>query len=330
MKEVFVDVRPWNKDIVISALESGADGVIVEDKDIEKVRELGRIKVIAKNGDITLDKDIVEVTLATKEDERKIAKLQGQKVIVYTKVWTIIPLENLIAETDGLYSVVSNVDEAKTAIGILEKGVDGIVIRNTNPVDVRNIVSSVKSSSNTITLQELVIKKITILGLGDRVCVDTCTNMKIGQGMLVGNTSDGFLLVHSETLENPYVEPRPFRVNAGGVHAYILTLNQKTRYLSELKSGDSVLIVDANGNSQPAIVGRVKIEKRPLLLVECEYNKKPVSLILQNAETINLTQVDGKPISVVKIKPGDKVLGYVEEKGGRHFGTKIEESISER
>ena len=57
--------------------------------------------------------------------------------------------------------------------------------------------------------------------MGDRVCVDTCANMGLGEGMLVGNSSGGLFLVHAESLENPYVAPRPFRVNAGPVHAYI-------------------------------------------------------------------------------------------------------------
>ena len=76
--------------------------------------------------------------------------------------------------------------------------------------------------------------------MGDRVCVDTCTQMEPGQGMLVGNTTEGFLLVHSESIENPYVAARPFRVNAGAVHAYALCPGGRTRYLSELKAGDEV------------------------------------------------------------------------------------------
>jgi len=39
--------------------------------------------------------------------------------------------------------------------------------------------------------------------------------------------------------------------------------------------------------------------------------------------------LDGHAISVVKIKPGDKVLGYAEE-AGRHFGHKVKETITEK
>jgi len=151
----------------------------------------------------------------------------------------------------------------------------------------------------------------------------------MGQGMLVGNSSSALFLVHSESIENPYVTPRPFRVNAGPVHAYTRIPGGKTKYLSELSAGDQVLIVDFKGNTTTGIVGRLKIEKRPLMLVKAVIGDKEISSIVQNAETIRLTDPQGKALSVVSLVPGDKVLAAVEE-GGRHFGIKIEESITEK
>jgi 3-dehydroquinate synthase II len=153
--------------------------------------------------------------------------------------------------------------------------------------------------------------------------------MSIGHGMLVGNSSSALFLVHSESIENPYVSPRPFRVNAGAVHAYTKVPGGKTRYLSELAAGDRVLISDFRGVSTTGIVGRLKIEKRPLMLITASVSGINVTTILQNAETIRLTAPDGKPVSVVSLQPGDKVLVAVEE-GGRHFGHKIEETITEK
>jgi 3-dehydroquinate synthase II len=178
-------------------------------------------------------------------------------------------------------------------------------------------------------LQVAEISEITSVGMGDRVCVDTCTAMAIGQGMLVGNSSSGLFLVHSESVTNPYVSPRPFRVNAGAVHAYTRVPGGKTRYLSELSAGDPVFITDFKGTSFPAVVGRVKIEKRPMMLLKAVVDGVEITTILQNAETIRLTSPDGQPLSVVSLKPGDKVLTAVEA-GGRHFGYKIEETILEK
>ncbi len=39
----------------------------------------------------------------------------------------------------------------------------------------------------------------------------------------------------------------------------------RTAYLSELKTGEEVLVCDAAGRERTAIVGRVKIEARPLV-----------------------------------------------------------------
>jgi 3-dehydroquinate synthase II len=178
----------------------------------------------------------------------------------------------------------------------------------------------------------LVIATITAakqLGMGDRSCLDTCTQMTLGEGILIGNTASGFFLVHSESVENPYVASRPFRVNAGAVHAYTLTPGGKTKYLADLKAGDEVMLVNFQGKSQTAYLGRNKIEKRPMMLIEAEAQGQPISLVMQNAETIRLVSPDGKPISITALKPGDKVLGHI-EKAGRHFGMQVDETLIER
>lgn len=54
----------------------------------------------------------------------------------------------------------------------------------------------------------------------------------------------------------------------GPVHAYVAVPGEKTSYLSELKAGREVVVVDQNGIQRTAIVGRVKIETRPLILIE--------------------------------------------------------------
>ena len=49
------------------------------------------------------------------------------------------------------------------------------------------------------------------------------------------------------------------------VHAYTACPNNQTAYLAELKSGKEVLVVDGEGRQRSAIIGRVKIETRPLV-----------------------------------------------------------------
>ena len=153
--------------------------------------------------------------------------------------------------------------------------------------------------------------------------------MHEGQGALVGNSAGFLFLVQAETRENPYVAPRPFRINAGAVHAYIRAPEGRTRYLSELQAGDRVLVVDASGNTVEAVVGRSKIERRPLLLVEAETPSGRGGIVLQNAETICLTSPDGEAVSVGALEPGTRVL-VAEEAAARHFGMAVDESIMEK
>ncbi len=330
MKTVWIKASPWKKEIVTTALESGADAIVVPRGYSSKVKKLGMMTTIAPDGDLKLDKDVVEWEIKSKADEERILKLsKTKKVIVKTGDWTVIPLENLIAQTGNLIVEVKNTTEAKTMMKVLEKGVDGVLLNTRDINEIKKTIKVVKDVSERVPLQIAQVTRIEPLGMGDRVCIDTCTNMTIGEGMLTGNSSGGLFLVHSESIENPYVEPRPFRVNAGPVHAYVRVPDGKTRYLSELKSGDEATIVNHRGLCQKSVVGRIKVEKRPLMLVEAECKKKTISTILQNAETIRLTQPSGNPLSVVDLKKGSKILAFVEE-AGRHFGMKIKETITEK
>ena len=167
------------------------------------------------------------------------------------------------------------------------------------------------------------------VGMGHRVCVDTCSMLSRGQGMLTGNSSAFTFLVHAETEHNEYVAARPFRINAGGVHCYALLPGDRTRYLEELKAGDETLIVGADGSSSLAVVGRVKVEARPMLYIEAENAEgQRGGVFLQNAETIRLVRRDGRPVSVVSLREGDEVLCHFDS-AGRHFGMRIEEDIKE-
>ncbi len=330
MKKIWVKVDPWNKKMVTTALEGGADGIMVPKGYSKKVKELGVIQTISEDGDLKLGKDVVLFTIKSGKDEEEIVKLcQSKKVILQCTDWTVIPLENLIAKGADVIAQVNNFEEAQTALGILEKGVNHILFHTNDVIELKKALSLIKAVEDKTALEEAEIVEVTPVGMGDRVCVDTCTSMTLGQGILVGNSSSALFLIHAETVSNPYVAPRPFRINAGPVHAYTRVPGGKTRYLSELSAGDHVLIVDFQGNTSVGAVGRLKIEKRPLMLIKAVVGDRKITTIVQNAETIRLTNPKGKPVSVVSLLPGDKVLVAV-EKGGRHFGHKIDETITEK
>ena len=330
MKQVWVKVDPLNKKLVTAALEGGADAVWVPEGRVKEVKALGLIQVIAPDGDLVPGQDFREVAITGLDQEAEVLKLALKgPVVVRTPDWTIIPLENLVAQSRNIWVEVTDAAQARTFLGVLERGVDGLVVTAQNAGVIKEIARLVREASPPVALTTAKITQVRALGMGDRVCVDTCTNMGPGEGMLVGNSSGGLFLVHAESLENPYVAPRPFRVNAGPVHAYIRVTGNKTKYLGELQAGEEVLIVDHTGRTYPGVVGRVKVERRPLMLVAAAVAGQEITTILQNAETISLTRPSGEAVSIVTLQPGDEVLVALEE-AGRHFGHKIQETILEK
>ncbi len=357
----FAWIRPngtWKdrKDAIVDALESGFDHIIDFDN-AETIKELGSVTIISdkKDADITLiglDKKIsvddvkkeqekgkqvaAYVEINNKEDELLVSKLGAvaDYIILKGKNWKVIPLENIIAslqERDSKIIVdVPNYEEAKLALETMEHGSDGVLLSSNDGAEIRKLGELIdKASKETYDLKAATVTKVESVGIGDRVCIDTCSMMQVGEGMLVGSFSSGLFLIHSETLDSEYVASRPFRVNAGAVHAYVMTPGNKTRYLSEIEAGDEVVTINANGEASTTIVGRSKIEKRPLLLVEAEYEGVKIRTLVQNAETIRLVNDKKEPLSVAKLKVGDKVLAYFSD-SARHFGMAIEEQIIEK
>lgn len=298
------------------------------------IKNLGRIKIIGKDFcDLREGKEIGIITITSKEDEKKAIELSRKFEYLIVTCKEVIPLENLLAQSSGkIIARVKNAQEANIALNVLERGVDGILI---SPEDVSEIrkTKEILEKANLVKI-DLVEAKITqirnVSNVGDRVCVDTIALMQEGEGMLVGNNSNGFFLVQAECIANPFIEPRPFRVNAGAVHLYTLSSEGKTRYLAELSNNDEVLIVNTEGVGKVTSVGRTKTERRPLIFVEAVSQDQKIRVFLQNAETINLIGKDRKPISIAQLKEGDVVLVHIGKKAGRHLGTAIEETIIEK
>jgi 3-dehydroquinate synthase II len=275
-------------------------------------------------------KTALRVTIQGKEDENKAAKaadLGVDYVIIKCLDWRVIPLENLIAKGRGKSTLIAEVttsEDAKVVLEALELGTDGVLLKTGNPNELEKTIKLIKAQTPKMVLTPAKILSIKPIG------VDTVDLMIPGEGMLVGCQSAGFFLVEAEVNENPYVQSRPFRVNAGPASHYTLTSTQSTRYLSELKAGDEVLIVNREGKVRLTNVGRSKIEFRPLILIEAQAADTKIKTILQNAETIRLvTPKSSKPVT--ELKPNDEVLVHIAAKGGRHFGISVpEETVIEK
>ncbi|MDR0319071.1 MAG: 3-dehydroquinate synthase II [Nitrososphaerota archaeon] len=279
---------------------------------------------------------ILKICISDKATENLIVKAAekgASYLIISTTNWRIIPLENLIARIKGkskLIAEVTTAEEAKVALETLELGTDGVLLKPSQPEELLKTIAIVKPEALRL---EMAVAKIVFtksIGNGARVCVDTCDLMTQNEGMLVGSQSAGLFLVEAEVNENPYVASRPFRVNAGSLSMYTLGNLQTTRYLQEFKAGDEVVIVNHEGKTRKANVGRIKIEVRPLILIEAQVEDKLIKTILQNAETIRVVTPKGsKPVT--ELKQGDEVIVHLAAKGGRHFGTSVpDETVIEK
>ncbi len=324
-KLIFFLACPYVQSEASLALEGGVHGLIVEPEHVEEASRQARITVW-NLADIPLR----QVNVRADEEAAGAVLATGQSVLLAPE-WEVIPVENLItrrSDESKLALAVDNLERARLAANIMELGADVIVVTPKALPDLPAIMDATRAGAGSLELTPAVITAIEPVGLGNRVCVDTLSMFSKGEGVLSGDSSAFTFLTHAETELNEFVASRPFRVNAGAVHAYIFLPDDRTAYLSEVKSGQEVLAVSFTGQTRSVIVGRAKQEVRPMLKVSAEAAGQRGSIFLQNAETICLTRPDGSPVSVVDLEIGDAVLCRLDA-AGRHFGRRIEEHISE-
>ncbi|MDG6928443.1 MAG: 3-dehydroquinate synthase [Nitrososphaerota archaeon] len=343
-REIVVDITdsPERSVAVVEAGKVGATGLLVRGELPAGAGADGFFAVALSGGDVALTdpskpggpRTAVWIEVHGPADVQKgidAAKSGHGRVIVRCNDWKVIPLENLIAAFNGtaskLLAYIDSRDEARLAFSVLEKGVDGIVVpAAVLPSVDSELLSFLRGGRRKLT--PAVVTRVADIGMGDRACVDTTSMLEEGEGMLVGSKSDFFFLVHSETIRSEYIPTRPFRVNAGAVHSYLLG-EGRTSYLSELRAGMNVQAVSKEGATRTVSVGRVKLERRPMTLVEAEAEGRSGSIILQKAETVRLVTPGDSPVAVTDLKVGDRVLVHAVDTQGRHFGMEIDEFLLE-
>jgi 3-amino-4-hydroxybenzoic acid synthase len=282
------------------------------------------------------------VQVGTVVDVRDAAGVEQACQAARSERWTLmrfadptkIPLEIVLAASDGVsghtVSVVGDLAEAEVVAAVLEKGPHGVALVTADPDDVERLSALRRSSTPPLALEELEVRTLRDLGVGDRACVDTCSLFAPDEGLLIGSFSRGLLLACSETHPLPYMPTRPFRVNAGAVHSYVLRDPTRTAYLSELHSGQTVLGVDVHGATRPLVVGRVKIERRPLIGVNVgTLEGDEFGIVAQNDWHVRMLGPDGRVHNITELRPGDRLLGY-RLTAQRHVGLPMSEFCQEQ
>lgn len=251
---------------------------------------------------------------------------------------TNIPLELVIATLQATSTVLvksiapGDVDDAVVTLGVMEVGADGVLFtpRDQGEYDALAKRLTGRRAEQTLAIEPAVVVRSEPVGMGHRSCLDLATLFEETEGMLVGSTSQGGVLCCAEVFHLPYMELRPFRVNAGAVHSYVYNAEDRTDYMSELAAGSEVLVVDVTGRTRRAAVGRVKTEVRPLRLIEVEFDGgERVNVLMQDDWHVRIFSADGKPLNITALRPGDRVLGHRADPG-RHVGISVDEFIVER
>ncbi|MGP4039444.1 3-dehydroquinate synthase II [Gracilibacillus sp. D59] len=177
-------------------------------------------------------------------------------------------------------------------------------------------------------LQEAEIVRIESIGEGSRVCLDLVDHLSPTEGILLGNTGHGYFFVLAENRTTDTYPARPFRINSGAIHHYVVKEDETTAYLAELKPGDIITVYNEKDETRKLAIGRVKIEKRPLMRIVTKVGDAEISATLQEADSVHLLTPEHQEKQAIFLQEGERILVKVDQPG-RHLGEKIEEEIFE-
>ncbi|MFD7734417.1 3-dehydroquinate synthase II family protein [Kitasatospora phosalacinea] len=366
MKFAWIDLRSVPADqkdaIVEAALHARIDGIVADSAEVLAVLPPTVTRVLAGGRgdgdgyDVTLSEVVGDSGLADLQqrhrsggegvaahvlvvDEASLSlACQAARTLPYTAVTfrdpTKIPLEIVIAAADKspgqLICRAESIEEAKIILDVLEKGSEGLLFAPQSVGEVLELAELLQVETPPLALTTLTVESIEHSGLGDRVCVDTCSHLHEDEGILVGSYSHGFILCSSETHPLPYMPTRPFRVNAGALQSYVMGVDNRTNYLSELGAGDTVLAVSTSGRTRRVVVGRVKLESRPLLTIKTRAEDGTlVSLAVQDDWHVRVLGPGEAVRNVTELKPGEQLIGYLAT-DQRHVGWPVGEYCVEK
>ena len=255
------------------------------------------------------------------------------------KGWLMIPAENLISACQGtgtkVAAMVANVGDVGGLADALQLGVDALCVDAAKVIlddmlwaacldaregksltaksQMEDVASTTKTGPSIVpgSCKRLATPSGKSTVLADRVCIDLVQSLKPTEGCWLGSSAKIMALVLSEAAQSSFVPSRPFRVNAGPVHSYVLMGDGvSTKYLSELRAGDEVLVFDVEAETERAVaVGRLKEEVRPCIQIElsvdigvdtectgaeCDSSIAKGQIFVQQAETVRLGKRRGE------------------------------------
>lgn len=158
----------------------------------------------------------------------------------------------------------------------------------------------------TEELKGAIVTSINLVSdIADIVCLDFIQMLQEGEGALVGSSARALCFVHAETSSSLHRPSRPFRINAGPVHSYVALPDGRTKYLSDVVSGEQVLVVTAQSlgtrsspSSRSVTVGRCHMERRPVFCIRLEFQGQSSQVFLENSSAVRVHAKSNHPDSV--------------------------------
>ena len=129
----------------------------------------------------------LQISIQDKNDLDRISRVLNagpDYLLIDCPNWKIIPLENLIAETNGRSKILArtrNFEESRTALSILEQGTDGISLTPDHSSDIIKTRDLILGEAEPISLTPAKVTSVRPIGNGARVCVDTCEILREGE-----------------------------------------------------------------------------------------------------------------------------------------------------
>ncbi|MCI4358320.1 MAG: 3-dehydroquinate synthase II [Thermoplasmata archaeon] len=244
----------------------------------------------------------------------------------------VIPLEGALSVRSpgsSIWVVTRRTEEVPAALGALEVGADRVVVEIPDPASVDALERTLEGArAGPLRWSTAVVSRVEPVGASERVLVDSTSLLAPNEGMLVGSSAGLLFHVASEAEGSEFSRPRPFRVNAGSPHLYILMADGTTRYLSELVTGDRPFVCRPGRPGRAVRVGRLKIERRPMLLIGARHGGTEATVFVQEAETVRLSGVSGRE-PVTELRRGHR-LRVVALPAARHLGVVVNEQVEER
>jgi 3-dehydroquinate synthase II len=283
----------------------------------------------------TPSSDVLPVAVVSSVEELRsaidLASSTGSIAIRFAKD-RVIPLEDVVAHRGSqfrVWAIAPRPGDVPAALGALEHGADRVIAEIHSITDLEALDSLLEPELPLeLNWQHIDVSRVVSVGTGDRVIVDTTSLLRPAEGLLIGSSAGFLFHIASEAVGSAFTRPREFRVNAGAAHSYALLADGTTRYLAELSPGDAVLIAEPRGSIRSARVGRLKIERRPLVMVQGRYAGREFTVFLQEAETVRLS-TDTEHVPTTQLRAGTAVLGVALPEA-RHLGRVVEETITER